>query len=123
MREYSTGPVYLVVDGHPTRKAKTVTTFVASTEGRLSVVTLVRQPDPCDMVPPDCGGFREVTLGRAPSPHPTVLPVPSTRRSPCWPMAGSVCARTKPRPWQQAAEAHRQLESGSVHERIILTLN
>jgi NADPH:quinone reductase-like Zn-dependent oxidoreductase len=25
-------------------------------------------------------------------------------------------------PMQQAAEAHRQLESGSVHERIILTL-
>jgi hypothetical protein len=26
-------------------------------------------------------------------------------------------------PMQQAAEAHRQLESGNVHERIILTLN
>jgi NADPH:quinone reductase-like Zn-dependent oxidoreductase len=26
-------------------------------------------------------------------------------------------------PMQQAAEAHRQLESGTVHERIILTLN
>jgi hypothetical protein len=26
------------------------------------------------------------------------------------------------RPMQQAAEAHRQLESGTVHERIILTL-
>jgi len=25
-------------------------------------------------------------------------------------------------PMQQAAEAHRQLESGNVHERIILTL-
>ena len=25
-------------------------------------------------------------------------------------------------PMQQAAEAHRQLESGTVHERIILTL-
>ena len=25
-------------------------------------------------------------------------------------------------PMQQAAEAHRQLENGSVHERIILTL-
>jgi hypothetical protein len=24
---------------------------------------------------------------------------------------------------QQAAEAHRQLESGTVHERIILTLS
>jgi hypothetical protein len=27
-----------------------------------------------------------------------------------------------PMPMQQAAEAHRQLESGDVHERIILTL-
>jgi NADPH:quinone reductase-like Zn-dependent oxidoreductase len=26
-------------------------------------------------------------------------------------------------PMQQAAEAHRQLETGNVHERIILTLN
>ena len=26
-------------------------------------------------------------------------------------------------PMQQAAEAHRQLESGTVHERIMLTLN
>jgi NADPH:quinone reductase-like Zn-dependent oxidoreductase len=26
-------------------------------------------------------------------------------------------------PMQQAADAHRQLESGNVHERIILTLN
>jgi len=25
-------------------------------------------------------------------------------------------------PMQQAAEAHRQLESGTVHERVILTL-
>jgi len=25
-------------------------------------------------------------------------------------------------PMQQAAEAHRQLESGDIHERIILTL-
>lgn len=29
----------------------------------------------------------------------------------------------KSMPMQQAAEAHRQLESGNVHERIILTLN
>ena len=29
----------------------------------------------------------------------------------------------KSMPMQQAAEAHRQLESGDVHERIILTLN
>jgi NADPH:quinone reductase-like Zn-dependent oxidoreductase len=26
-------------------------------------------------------------------------------------------------PMQQAAEAHRQLEAGTVHQRIILTLN
>ena len=32
------------------------------------------------------------------------------------------CARTRSMPMQQAAEAHRQLESGTVHERIILTL-
>ena len=37
-------------------------------------------------------------------------------------MAGSACARTQSMPMQQAAEAHRQLESGTVHERIILTL-
>ena len=29
----------------------------------------------------------------------------------------------KSMPMQQAAEAHRQLESGNVHERIILTLS
>jgi NADPH:quinone reductase-like Zn-dependent oxidoreductase len=29
----------------------------------------------------------------------------------------------KPMPMQQAAEAHRQLETGTVHERIILTLD
>jgi DDE superfamily endonuclease len=40
VREYTTGPVYLVVDGHPTHKAKTVKTFVASTEGRLKLYVL-----------------------------------------------------------------------------------
>jgi transposase len=34
------GPVYLVVDGHPTHKAKTVKAFVASTEGRLTLFVL-----------------------------------------------------------------------------------
>jgi transposase len=34
------GPVYLVVDGHPTHRAKTVTQFVASTEGRLRLFVL-----------------------------------------------------------------------------------
>jgi len=32
MRDYITDPVYQVVDGHPTRKAKTVKTFAASAE-------------------------------------------------------------------------------------------
>jgi len=36
-------------------------------------------------------------------------------------MVGSACAHHS-MPMQQAAEAHRQLESGAVHERIILTL-
>jgi hypothetical protein len=40
VREYTTGPVYLVIDGHPTHKAKTVKTFVASTEGRLKLCVL-----------------------------------------------------------------------------------
>ena len=44
------------------------------------------------------------------------------RRSPCWPMAGSALRAHQSMPMQQAAEAHRQLESGTVHERIILTL-
>lgn len=34
------GPVYLVVDGHPTHKAKTVQQFVASTDGRLKLFVL-----------------------------------------------------------------------------------
>lgn len=34
------GPVYLVVDGHPTHRAKATTTFVASTEGRLKLFFL-----------------------------------------------------------------------------------
>jgi hypothetical protein len=37
-------------------------------------------------------------------------------------MAGSACAH-KTMPMRHAAEAHRQMESGNVHERIILTLN
>ena len=36
----TTGPVYLVVDGHPTHKAKIVTEFVAATEGRLRLFVL-----------------------------------------------------------------------------------
>lgn len=34
------GPVYLVVDGHPTHKAKTVKAFVAATDGRLKLFVL-----------------------------------------------------------------------------------
>jgi transposase len=34
------GPVYLVLDGHPTHKAKIVKEFVASTEGRLKLFVL-----------------------------------------------------------------------------------
>jgi transposase len=34
------GPVYLVVDGHPTHKAKTVKQFAAATNGRLKIFVL-----------------------------------------------------------------------------------
>lgn len=34
------GPVYLVVDGHPAHRAKATTKFVASTDGRLTLVFL-----------------------------------------------------------------------------------
>jgi transposase len=34
------GPVYLVVDGHPTHRAKATTKFVASTDGRLKLLFL-----------------------------------------------------------------------------------
>ena len=36
----TSGPVYLVVDGHPTHKAKVVKEFVASTLGRLKLFVL-----------------------------------------------------------------------------------
>jgi transposase len=36
----SPGPVFLVVDGHPTHRAKKVKQFVASTDGRLAIFTL-----------------------------------------------------------------------------------
>jgi D-arabinose 1-dehydrogenase-like Zn-dependent alcohol dehydrogenase len=38
------------------------------------------------------------SASRCRSPRPTVLPVPWMRRSPCWPTAGSACARTNPCP-------------------------
>jgi transposase len=34
------GPVYLVVDGHPTHRSKLVKQFVASTDGRLKLFVL-----------------------------------------------------------------------------------
>jgi transposase len=34
------GPVYLVVDGHPTHKARKVKEFIASTDGRLKLFVL-----------------------------------------------------------------------------------
>lgn len=36
----SPGPVFLIVDGHPTHRAKKVTRFVESTNGRLQIFTL-----------------------------------------------------------------------------------
>jgi hypothetical protein len=45
------------------------------------------------------------------------------RRSRCWPTADSGLRAHKSMPMQRAAEANRQLESGTVHERIILTLD
>lgn len=36
----TTGPVYLIVDGHPTHRAKITTEFVASTDGRLKLFLL-----------------------------------------------------------------------------------
>ena len=35
-----TGPVYLVVDGHPTHRSKLVKQFVAATQGRLKLFVL-----------------------------------------------------------------------------------
>ena len=34
------GPVYLVVDGHPTHRSKPVKAFLASTDGRLRLFVL-----------------------------------------------------------------------------------
>jgi transposase len=36
----TSGPVYLIVDGHPAHRAKATTTFVASTDGRLRLIFL-----------------------------------------------------------------------------------
>jgi transposase len=40
LRHDSPGPVFLVVDGHPTHRAKKVREFVDSTQGRLKIFTL-----------------------------------------------------------------------------------
>jgi transposase len=40
LRHDSLGPVFLVVDGHPTHRAKKVREFVDSTQGRLKIFTL-----------------------------------------------------------------------------------
>ncbi len=72
---------------------------------------------PCPTRPPPA------SVSRCPSPPPTVLLVRWMRRSPCWPTARATRLRAhQSMPMQQAAEAHRQLESGTIHERIILTL-
>ena len=63
------------------------------------------------------------SASRCLSPRPTVPLVPWMRRSPCSPTVGSRLRAHHTMPMQQAAEAHRQLESGNVHERIILTLD
>jgi hypothetical protein len=42
----SSGPVYLVVDGHPAHKAKVVKQFVASTAGRLKLFVLPAYSSP-----------------------------------------------------------------------------
>ena len=47
---------------------------------------------PCPTRPPP------TSASRSPSPPTTALPVPWMRRSPCWPTAGSACARTNPCP-------------------------
>ena len=36
----TTGPVYLIVDGHPTHRSKLVKQFVASTDGQLKLFVL-----------------------------------------------------------------------------------
>ena len=36
----ASGPVFLVVDGHPTHRSKATKTFVESTDGRLRLYTL-----------------------------------------------------------------------------------
>src|SRR3974377_1240907 len=38
------GPVYLIVDGHPSHRAKAVAEFVASTDGRLRLFFLPGYP-------------------------------------------------------------------------------
>ena len=64
---------------------------------------------------------RRLRRHAVPAQHRPCSRRPGSRRSPCWPKAAGLRAH-KSMPMQQAAEAHRQLESGDIHERIILTL-
>ncbi len=83
---------------------------VALAGGPQRVITL------SDPAAADFGvALSEPTPGRAPGALDETMPLLAD---------GRLRLRAhKPMPMQQAAEAHRQLESGTVHERIILTVN
>jgi transposase len=71
------GPVYLVVDGHPTHRSKLVKEFVASTDGRLRLFVL---PAYSPQLNPDEWVWKNVKHDRAGAPaSPT--PTPSKPRS------------------------------------------
>jgi transposase len=42
---FTNGPVFLIVDGHPVHRAKAVTEYVASTQGRLRLFRLPSSPE------------------------------------------------------------------------------
>ena len=59
------GPIFLVVDGHPTHRAKKVKRFVASTDGQLVIFTL---PGYSPHLDPDewvCNNVKAARIGRA----------------------------------------------------------
>ncbi|MGY5121047.1 hypothetical protein ACWC2H_35280 [Streptomyces sp. 900105755] len=56
-------------------------------------------------------------------PPRAALPVPWTRAWPCWPRGRLRMKNRRAMPLQEAAEAHRLLESGDVRDRVILTLD
>jgi hypothetical protein len=70
--------------------------FDAAGKGVLGdAVALAPDPSgssPCPTRPP------LTSASRSRRPPPTALPVPWIKRSPCWPMVGSACARTNPCP-------------------------